>query len=358
MSNTNRSTIVLVCLFSLLFGSMMAIGWHAIQPVNAADNATTAKADRGALLSIQNAFTSIASDLKPAVVFITSEKTVTVPEMPDIEEFFNGFPFGRNIPIPRGSQKQSQTSSGSGVIVRNDGYIITNDHVVAGAERVTVRLDDGREFVGKVMRDPRNDLALVKIEATGLPTAKLGDSDNVKVGQWAIAIGSPFGLTNTLTVGVVSAVSRGARVPDRDMPGGTRNYAELIQTDASINPGNSGGPLVDIDGSVIGINSMIESPTGTNAGIGFAVPSNTVKYVMEQLISNGQVTWGRIGCEIRDVSPAASKTLGTTKGALVNSVEEDSPAEKAGIKPMDVILQVNNKNTDDSLNLRRGGCST
>ncbi len=351
-TTTKRNVVLLASVLALVLGlALFAV--HSLQPGYAIDTETAAKADRSTLLGIQNAFTSIADELKPAVVFIMAEKTVTSPSMPDFDDLFQGFPFGPGQVIPRGGQKRQATSTGSGVIVRNDGYILTNDHVVGGADRVTVRLDDGREFVGKVMRDPRHDLAVVKIEAAGLPTAKIGDSDSVKVGQWAIAIGSPFGLTNSLTVGVVSAVARQASVPDRGMPEGRRDYSEMIQTDASINPGNSGGPLVDIDGRIIGINTMIESPTGTNAGIGFAVPSNTAKYVMDQLIAHGKVSWGRIGVEIRDITPAAAKTLGTSKGALVNSIEDESPAAKGGLQPMDVITQVDGKDTADVSALRR-----
>ncbi len=354
---TKRS-IYLLCILSLVLGMMLVLGWQTAIPSYAADKATAARADRGALLNIQNAFTSIADEIKPAVVFITAERTTTSnissPGFPDIEELFRNFPFGGpSIPTPRGGTPQPARSSGSGVIVRSDGYILTNDHVVAGAEKVKVRLDDGREFTGTVMRDPRTDLAVVKIDAANLPAAKIADSDNVKVGQWAIAIGSPFGLTNSLTVGVVSAVTRAAAIPDPNMPDGVRRYPDLIQTDASINPGNSGGPLVNIDGEVIGINTMIESPTGANAGIGFAVPANTAKYVMDQLIAHGKVDWGQLGVEITDISPNAAKTLGVDKGAIVNHVLPGSPADDAGIKPMDIIVDVNGKQITDSLSLRR-----
>ncbi|MBI2841847.1 MAG: Do family serine endopeptidase [Armatimonadetes bacterium] len=347
-----RQVIVLACIFGVLLGMTVTFTLHSVQPSYAVDTATASKADRGTLLSIQNAFASIADELKPAVVYITAERTET-SSGPDLQDLFRGFPFGDMNPFPKSDQKRRSTVGGSGVIVRNDGYIITNDHVVAGADRVTVVLNDKSEYPGKVLRDPRNDLALIKIEAKNLPTAKIGDSDKVKVGQWAIAIGSPFGLTNTVTVGVISALTRGASVPDPNMPEGRRDYPDLIQTDASINMGNSGGPLVDINGEIIGINSVIESPTGTNAGIGFAVPSNTAKYVMEQLVTHGKIAWGYLGVEIRDISPAASKTLGTDKGALVNRVTDDSPADKAGMKPMDVITEVNGVKIEDSLGLRR-----
>lgn len=354
MSTTKRSTVLAVCILGVLLGMMFVLGQHSVITANAAGS--SAKAEREALISIQNAFTAIAEEIKPAVVFITAERAVTSASSPSFE-FFRGWPFDDlfpfRSPIPRNQEKLYTKAAGSGVIIKSDknvSYIVTNDHVVAGADRVTVKLDDDREFVGQVTRDPRTDLAVVKIDVGNLPTAKLADSDAVKVGQWAIAIGSPFQLTNSLTVGVVSAVMREAVVPDAS---GGRLYPDLIQTDASINPGNSGGPLVNINGEIIGINSMIESPTGANAGIGFAVPSNTVKFVVEQLIDTGKVVRGYLGVGNKDITPAAAKTLGVEKGALVESVAEDSPAEKAGIKPMDVIVEVNGKKIDNALSLRR-----
>lgn len=354
MSTTKRSTVLLICLFGLLLGMAFMLGQHSIPNAVAADAAV--KPEREALISIQNAFTSIAEEIKPAVVFITAERTITTSGMQSFD-IFRDWPFGDMSPFsaPK-TEKRSAKASGSGVIVRSDkdaSYIVTNDHVVAGADRVTIKLDDDREFIGKVTRDPRTDIALVKIDAGNLPTAKLADSDKVKVGQWAIAIGSPFQLANTLTVGVVSAVMREAAVPDRNSPEGGRLYPDLIQTDASINPGNSGGPLVNINGEIIGINSMIESPTGANAGIGFAVPSNTVKFVIDQLIESGKVVRGFLGVGNKDITPAAAKTLGVEKGALVESVSENSPAEKAGIKPMDVIVEISGKKIENALALRR-----
>jgi serine protease Do len=348
-----RNPVFLACVFSILLGTLVALGWNTIQPSYAADAGVAARAGKEGLITTQNAFTSIAESLKPSVVYITAEHAAAAADdAPDAGGFFNS-PFGPLVPAPRGGQRQRSVDSGSGVIVRSDGYILTNDHVVAGADRVTVKLTDGRKFQGKVMADPRTDLAVIKISATGLPAAKLGDSDRLKVGQWAIAVGSPFGLTNTLTVGVISGLTREEVVPDPDTPGGVRYYPDLVQTDASINPGNSCGPLVNIDGEVIGINSIIESPSGANAGIGFAIPASTAKFVMDQLISNGKVVRGYLGLEPRDVSPDAAKTLGTTTGALVNSVDEDTPAGKAGIKPMDVVVDIDGKKVDDALALRR-----
>lgn len=351
VKTTRRNPIVITCILSGVLGMLVSFGGNAANSAYAADS--TPKASIADLMSIQNALTSIADQLKPSVVFITAEHTVKDTGGMDPEDFFRGFPFGPTGPSPKGGQRPKAISSGSGVIIRSDGYILTNDHVVADAERVTVKLNDGRKFTGKVFADPSSDLAVVKIDATGLPAAKLADSGKVKVGQWAIAIGSPFGLTNSVTIGFISAVTRDAAVPDPESPNGARYYPDLIQTDASINPGNSGGPLVNIDGEVIGINSVIESPSGANAGIGFAVPSNSAKFAMDQLIATGKVVRGFLGLEPRDISPDAAKTLGVAKGALVNSVDEDTPAGQAGIRPMDVIVEINGKPIVDALTLRR-----
>lgn len=345
----------MTCILSGVLGMLVTFGGNSTNSAYAAETAN--KAGIADLVSIQNALTSIADQLKPSVVFITAEHTAKQSDnAPDIEDFFRNFPFGPMGPSPRGQQsapRQKAVASGSGVIIRSDGYILTNEHVVSGAERVTVKLNDGRKFPGKVFADPKTDLAVIKIEATNLSAAKLADSDKVKVGQWAIAVGSPFGLTNTVTIGFISALTREAAVQDPDSPDGVRFYPDLIQTDASINPGNSGGPLVNIEGEVIGINSVIESPSGANAGIGFAVPSNAAKFVMDQLITTGKVVRGYMGIEPRDITPEASKTLGTAKGALVNSVDEETPAGKAGVKPMDVIIEINGKPIEDALSLRK-----
>ncbi len=347
MTYSKRSAFAYACMVSLF--------WHTAY---AADITAATKADRSAALSLQNAFTSTADEVKPAVVFIAAEhKAEGRPNMPNMRELFPGFPFPDGPDQGDGDQPRS-VSTGSGVIVRPDGYIMTNQHVVAGADRVTVKLNDGREFTGKVMEDPTSDIAIVKVEAKGLPTAKLGDSDTVKVGQWAMAVGSPFGLTNTVTVGVVSALTREATIPDPSSANKGRYYPDLIQTDASINPGNSGGPLVNINGEVIGINTLIESPSGANAGIGFSVPVNSAKFVMNQLITSGKVVRGYLGLVPLDISPAKAKALGVDKGALVDSVAKDTPAQVAGIKPMDVVTQIGVAKIGSALELRRTVAST
>ncbi|MCC6485110.1 MAG: Do family serine endopeptidase [Armatimonadetes bacterium] len=330
-----------------ILGVSLVGGAALIAPKMQTGTATAATATVAPeLLQLQNSFSALATQVEPSVVSITAERKVNVSSgIPDI---FRNFPFG-NVPAPR-TRSRTQTVGGSGVIVRSDGYILTNDHVVGGMDNVEVKLDDGRKFPGKVLRDYATDLAVVKIDATNLPAATLADSSKVKPGNWAIAIGSPFGLSNTLTVGVVSALERENVIPDSQ--GGARYYASLIQTDAAINPGNSGGPLLDITGKVIGINVMIESPSGANAGIGFAIPSNTARFVMDQLIAKGKVVRGYLGVAPSDVEPADAKRYKVEKGAIVSSVTDDTPASKAGMQVEDVIVEFNGKPIKDALSLR------
>ena len=236
--------------------------------------------------------------------------------------------------------------------MRQDGYILTNDHVVAGAKnnQVLVQLSDGTEYTGKVFRDQRSDLAVVKINAPKpLPFVKFADSSKLRVGQWAIAIGSPFGEQNTMTTGIVSALNRKSAIGNGD---DARYYPELIQTDASINPGNSGGPLLDIDGQLIGVNVAIESPSGVSSGIGFAIPANTAQAVMTQLITNGKVVRASLGLVPQDISPKLRTKFGTDKGAYVSQVVGDSPADKASIKAGDVVTRFNDKEITNEVSLR------
>jgi serine protease Do len=234
---------------------------------------------------------------------------------------------------------------GSGFIVEPDGVILTNAHVVEGADEVRVRLIDRREFKGKVLgADKATDIAVVKIDATKLPTVKLGDPRAVKVGEWVLAIGSPFGFENTVTAGIVSATSR-------SLPDGT--YVPFIQTDAAVNPGNSGGPLFNLKGEVIGINSQIYSRSGGYQGISFAIPVDVAANVKTQLVQHGRVERGRIGVSIQEVSQSLAQSFGLDRprGALVASVDKDGPAAKAGIKPGDVLLGVNGKTVERSSEL-------
>ena len=346
---SKRLSLIFVAVLCIALGASLAVNL-ANNSAYAVDKAATAEEQRAALRNIEGAFTSIVDDVLPSVVSITSKRTVSTREaVPWFdEEFFKNFPF--RVPQPGVPQKQPVTSYGSGVIVKAEGYILTNDHVVGGADKVTITLRDGREFEGTVLRDYRSDLALIKIDAKKLPAARLGDSEKVKVGSWAIAVGSPFRLSNTVTVGVISGVGR-----QEAASGGRerRFYPNLIQTDASINPGNSGGPLLNIDGEVIGINTLIRSSFGGgNIGIGFAIPINTAKFVMKQLIEHGKVTRGYLGVQPDDLTPKMAQRYGVEKGAFVRTVEVGTPADKAGVQVEDVIVEFDGKKIEGEMELR------
>src|SRR3989440_8038239 len=287
-----------------------------------------------AAVDLGDAFASVAEHVKPAVVFIKSERRERVSNRrlpPGFDDFFQ---------VPR--RPQVEQGSGSGFIVSQDGYILTNNHVVQGADRVTVRLYDNREFTAKTIgTDPTTDVAVIRIQATGLPMVRLGDADSTRIGNWVLAIGNPLGeaFTFTVTAGIVSAKGRGL------MGLNPSRYAiqDFIQTDAAINPGNSGGPLVNVRGEVIGINSAIASETGFYAGYGFAIPINLARTVMTQLIATGHVERAIIGVQIRAITPEdAEKTkLPDIRGVVVNEFTgDDSPAKRAGIQEGDVIIAV------------------
>lgn len=352
---SGRAGPILVIVLAAALGASLATNLSGRDAAYATDQKTVTQQQRAALYELQNAFTSLVDEVLPSVVSIESKwanGSRAVP--PEFDEFFKDFPFPFPFPQPNKpnapDQQPALTSYGSGVIVRSDGYILTNDHVVGGADKVTVKLKDGRELQGVVSRDPRSDLALVKIDAKNLPAAKLGDSSKVKAGSWAIAIGSPFELDQTVTVGVVSAIGRQGVASDGDE---TRFYPNLIQTDASINPGNSGGPLINIDGEVIGINTLIRASFDRgNIGIGFAIPVNTAKFVLDQLIEHGKVTRGYLGIKPTDVTPKSAERYGTKEGSLVQSVEVGSPADKAGVQVEDVIVEFDGKKIANEIELR------
>jgi serine protease Do len=332
-------------------------------PVSAQSGTKMTAEQRDTATSLQGAFMKVADTISPATVYITVTSEApggpvsASPFGPDSGDGDSplGDLFGPNSPFnraPGGPGGRTRMSSGSGVIVRQDGYILTNDHVVAGAKNgmVKVALSDGTEYMGKVFRDPRSDLAVVKINAPKpLPYVRFADSSKLRVGQWAIAIGSPFGEQNTMTTGIVSALNRKSSIGDGN---DARYYPELIQTDASINPGNSGGPLLDIDGQLIGVNVAIESPSGTNAGIGFAIPANTALSIMTQLIDKGKVVRASLGLVPKDIAPKMRTKLGTDTGAYVDSVQSGSPADKASIEPGDVITKFNGKDITNEVTLR------
>ena len=294
-------------------------------------------------------FTGIVAQNGPAVVNISvtnkAEKVADISSAPNLDPNDPFFQFFRQF---RGQMPQGEMPThglGSGFIVSPDGIIITNAHVVDGATNVTVKLTDKREFKAKVMGvDKPSDIAVLRIDAKNLPTVKLDPADDVKVGEWVVAIGSPFGFDNSVTSGIVSAKSR-------TLPGDS--YVPFIQTDVAVNPGNSGGPLFNMKGEVIGINSQIYSHSGGYQGLSFAIPINVVLHVKDQLLQHGIVTRGRLGVTIQDVNQALADSFGLKKpaGALVSSIEKDSAAAKAGLEPGDVILRYNDKEIASSSQL-------
>ena len=335
-------------LLSVLAVSLTAIGFAGslfVGTVNAQDSGIKNLRETG------KAFRSVAKQVSPAVVFIKVEKEVTQPGMggnpfegsPFGDEFFRRF-FGQ-IPqhnSPHRAPKQRSMGQGSGFIISPDGYIMTNNHVVGDADKVSVQLLDGREYDAKIIgTDPPSDVALIKIEADEkLPFLSLGDSDKLEVGDWVLAFGNPFGLSHTLTAGIVSAKGRSGI--------GLNDFENFIQTDAAINPGNSGGPLVNLDGEVIGMNSAIFTRSGGYMGIGFAIPINMAENIYQQLVKHGSVTRGRLGVLIQDLNKDLADSFGIDQreGILIAQVMEDSPAEKAGLEQGDVILKLNGEKVD------------
>jgi serine protease Do len=296
-------------------------------------------------------FTELYERQGPAVVSVDVTQTVRRNQrLPDISEDDPFYEFFKRFgPIPRRAPERDfeAQSTGSGFIVSSDGYIATNAHVIDDASEVTVRLSDRREFKAKVIgADKRSDVALLKIDAKDLPKVAIGDPEKLKVGEWVVAIGKPFGLENTMTAGIVSAKGR-------DLP--QENLVPFIQTDVAINPGNSGGPLFNMRGEVVGINSLIYSRTGGYMGLAFAVPIDIAMNTVKQLQEKGRVTRGRIGVQIQEVTKEAADAFGLkqAQGALVNSVEKDGPAAKAGVESGDIIIKVENREVKTSNDLPR-----
>jgi serine protease Do len=297
------------------------------------------------------AFAKISEKASPAVVGIKTSQTVTqqystTPDWPFgdpfDDDFFERF-FGRPSPRQRSPQprKFQRSAQGSGFIVSSDGYILTNNHLVGEANDIQVKLADGRELKAKVIgSDPESEVAVIKIDADKLPILELADSDKLEVGEWVLAIGNPFGLSHTVTAGIVSAKGRsGLRLAE---------YENFIQTDAAINPGNSGGPLIDLDGKVVGINTAILGPGG-NIGIGFAIPINMAKFIYNQFLKGGKIAYGALGVIIRDLDPDLAESLGlkNVKGVVITEVLKDSAAEKAGMKRYDVVVEFNDEKVDE-----------
>lgn len=342
--------LALVATASLLVGLAISGSFDWLAPSRAVNlEAETGRAE----VSVGQLpdFVALSKKMRPVVVNISSTQVSEARGPQSPHEF--GSPFGEEDPfnefwrrffggpMPRGPQRQR--SLGSGFIIDSDGSILTNNHVVENAQKIVVKLDNDKEYEAKVIgRDPKTDIAVIKIETrTTLSAANLGDSDRLDVGEWVMAIGNPFGLDSTVTSGIVSAKGRHI---------GQGPYDNFIQTDASINPGNSGGPLINLRGEVIGINTAIFSRTGGNMGIGFAIPINLVKELLPQLRGKGRVTRGYLGVLIQKVTPEIAESLGMerSQGALVANVSKDGPAEKAGVKVGDVIVEFDGKEVKDS----------
>jgi serine protease Do len=312
----------------------------------------SAQANRQAAKELSNAFSSAAKEAMPAVVSIKIEKTVEAeplmrfnsqqgpsePFNPFGDDFLRRF-FGGRSPQGMAPQKRLEQGLGSGFIISKDGYILTNNHVVGDVDKITVELQDGRKFENAKLigTDPASEVALIKIDGDNFPVLPMGDSKSAQIGDWVVAIGNPFGLNETVTVGVVSAVGR-SNVH-------IATYENFIQTDAAINPGNSGGPLIDLDGKVIGINTAIFSQSGGYMGIGFAIPINMARTIEQQLKAHGKVTRGYLGIYGQDVTSDMQELLQlkSSQGVIVASVEKDSPADKAGLKSHDVLLEMDGK---------------
>ena len=333
IKHTNRKArhIGWLAACALAVGVMASAGLSSDPPAAQASPQDIAVAE-----SLSRVFRHVGEMLEPTVAHVETTREVTMQPYSEMQgnpfgdEFMKRF-FGQDIP-----RKFSEHGLGSGLVVDPDGYILTNNHVVNGAGKITVKLfvAGPAEYEAKLIgADPDTDLALIKIEATGLQAATFGDSSKMEVGDWVIAVGNPFGLDHTVTTGTVSAMGR--RI-------GLATYENLIQTDAAINPGNSGGPLANIRGEVIGINAAITSPSGAFAGIGMAIPSNTAKKVLAALRTKGKVTRGFLGVGIQELTPELAQSLGAdgAKGVLISQVNPDSPAGKAGLKNGDIITRI------------------
>ncbi len=330
----NKNIFFLQILFFIFIFSLVTLP--------SVDAKSTDKDSTEVLSKLSDALSSVAEKVKPAVVNISTSRTVKTPRLPFFDDpFFRRF-FGDPY-----YQKRKVTNLGSGVIATSDGYILTNNHVIEGAEDILVKLLDGKEYKGKVVgTDSRTDIAIIKIDEKNLPTISWGDSDKLKVGELVLAVGNPYGLSQTITMGVISALGRSGI--------GITDYEDFIQTDAAINPGNSGGALVNIRGELIGINTAIFSTSGGYQGIGFAIPSNMVKNVMDNIINQGRVVRGWLGVNIQPLTPQLAKQFGLKdeSGVLLVDVIEGSPADKGGLKRGDVVVEYDKKKIENPFQFR------
>ncbi|HHN66010.1 MAG TPA: DegQ family serine endoprotease [Nitrospirae bacterium] len=342
-----RRYLLAITMVSFLFVFFLLLSPYSTMNRAFADNHEGVTAATDFLSKLSNSLSEVSSRVTPSVVNISTTMTVTAQETP-FGELFNDPFFRRFFGTPFGpEQKYRTTALGSGVIVSKDGYILTNNHVVKNAEKIKVILYDKRQYDARVIgTDPKTDLAVIKIDEKNLPAIKIGNSDRLRVGDVVLAIGNPFGLSHTVTMGIVSAVGRSNI--------GLADYEDFIQTDAAINPGNSGGALVNAKGELVGINTAIFSKSGGYMGIGFAIPSNMAKAVMESIIKYGKVIRGWLGVTIQNITPEIAKHLGikANKGALVTDVVKGSPADSAGLKRGDLIVEYNGNPVNNTTELR------
>jgi serine protease Do len=363
-------SLVVLCVGAIVGSALTVKGWSPFK--GSSDNTPLVLPENqpriNQAVTLNTGFSAIAKAVTPAVVVIRTKSRVNPQQQ---SPFFNPFenlipdddeegftqprrrvPQSPSTPAPKGKERKLvPTGTGSGVIVTPDGYILTNNHVVDGADRVEVELSDKRVLQAKVIgTDAPSDIAVIKLDATGLPTIPLGDSTQAEVGDIVLAVGNPLGVGQTVTMGIISAKGRSTTT------GGNRSYEDFLQTDAPINRGNSGGALVNLKGELVGIPSQILSPSGGSIGIGFAIPTNMARKVMEQLVATGKVKRGLLGVSIQPVSasPDVAEQLGYkgNQGVIVQSVEPGLSAEKAGVKPGDIILEFEGKKVEDSNQLR------
>ena len=369
MSNYRRPTFVAVAVLAAMgiaVAATVAFLPDAVSMLSYAAERGAAEAAQEELKEGQDltrVFQEVTKALQPSVVSINSVKkmkpAVRGPENEfhewpeEFRRFFGDDTFDRFFQFRMPERGFQQRGLGTGVIVSEDGYILTNNHVVAGADEVNVTLSDERELQAEVVgTDSKSDLAVLKIEAGDLAPAELGDSDAIEVGQWVLAIGSPFGLTQSVSAGIISAKGRANM--------GIADYEDFIQTDAAVNPGNSGGPLVDLNGRVIGINTAIASRTGGYMGIGFAIPSNMARQILDSIIEKGHVDRGWLGAAIQDLTEGLAESFGydSTEGVLIGDVVEESPADKAGLKTGDIVVEYNGKPVGKAAQLRNAVAAT
>jgi serine protease Do len=359
MHTTRSSRIifgVLLIVIGVLAGMLITANFNLIYKGRAgSDSEVRAKLEEkmATMREFSDGFAAVAEFVTPSVVTVETEATVKININDPFHDFFGeNDPFGNFFGTPRNQPQQEQKLQGlgSGVIVSEDGYVVTNNHVIERTDKVKVTLSTGKSYDAKLIgSDKRMDIAVLKIDEKGLPAIKIANSDQIKVGQWAVAIGNPFSksLSHTVTAGIISGMSRSSVGLDTDV--------DFLQTDAAINPGNSGGALVNMNGELVGINAAILSKSGGYEGVGFAIPSNTVKSIMEQLIKGGKVVRGYVGVQMQDVSEEMAKALNlkSAKGAVISDVVPGSPAQKANLRQGDVIIKVNGKEVEGGSEIRK-----